>query len=138
MAEGFLKNFFDKKSSNHIKIFSCGVASNARDGMLISLDAKMAMKEIGINLPEDSMSIDIKKHPELLKDVDLILTMTEQHKNEIMQIEEAKNKEIYTLKEFAGESGDIDDPSMKNIEGFRIARDHIRDCLVKALQKYDL
>jgi protein-tyrosine-phosphatase len=106
--------------------------------MLISLDAKMAMKEIGINLPEDSMSIDIKKHPELLKDVDLILTMTEQHKNEIMQIEEAKNKEIYTLKEFAGESGDIDDPSMKNIEGFRIARDHIRDCLVKALQKYDL
>jgi protein-tyrosine-phosphatase len=136
MAEGFLKDYFIKKNSNHINILSCGVASNARDGMLISMDAKMAMKEIGILLPEDSMSIDIKKHPELLKDVDLILTMTEQHKLEIKQIDGAKNKEIYTLKEFAGECGDIEDPSMKELQGFRIARDEIRDCLLKGLKKY--
>jgi protein-tyrosine-phosphatase len=136
MAEGFLKDFFTEKNSNHINILSCGVASNARDGMLISMDAKMAMKEIGIVLPEDSMSIDIKKHPELLKDVDLILTMTEQHKLEIMQIDGANNKEIYTLKEFAGECGDIEDPSMKELQGFRIARDEIRNCLLKGLKKY--
>lgn len=136
MAEGFLKDFFVRKNSDNINIFSCGVASNARDGMLISMDAKMAMKEIGIELPEDSMSIDIKKHPELLKDVDLILTMTEQHKLEIMQINGAKNKEIYTLKEFAGECGDIEDPSMKELQGFRIVRDKIRDCLLKGLKKY--
>lgn len=136
MAEGFLKDFFTEKNSNHINILSCGVASNARDGMLISMDAKMAMKEIGIVLPEDSMSIDIKKHPELLKDVDLILTMTEQHKLEIMQIDGATNKEIYTLKEFAGECGDIEDPSMKELQGFRITRDEIRNCLLKGLKKY--
>ena len=136
MAEGFLKDYFTKKNSNHINILSCGVASNARDGMLISMDAKMAMKEINIVLPDDSMSIDIKKHPELLKDVDLILTMTEQHKLEIMQIDGAKNKEIYTLKEFAGECGDIEDPSMKELQGFRIVRDEIRDCLLKGLKKY--
>jgi protein-tyrosine-phosphatase len=136
MAEGFLKDFFTEKNSNHINILSCGVASNARDGMLISMDAKMAMKEIGIVLPEDSMSIDIKKHPELLKDVDLILTMTEQHKLEIMQIDGANNKEIYTLKEFAGECGDIEDPSMKELQGFRITRDEIRNCLLKGLKKY--
>lgn len=137
MAEGFLKNFFDKKNKNHIKVQSCGVASNARDGMLISLDAKMVMKEIGIELPEDSTSIDIKKHTELLKDIDLILTLTEQHKEEIMKIEGIINKEIYTLKEFAGEYGDIDDPSMKGIEGFRIARDEIKVCLLKGLKKYN-
>jgi len=43
---------------------------------------------------------------------------------------------IHTLREFAGECGDIEDPSMKGIEGFRIARDKIKDCLNKGLQKY--
>ena len=54
----------------------------------------------------------------------------------ISQIDGAKDKEIYTLKEFAGECGDIEDPSMKELQGFRIARDEIRDCLLKGLKKY--
>jgi hypothetical protein len=43
---------------------------------------------------------------------------------------------MLTLKEFAGEKGDIADPSMKELEGFRTARDEIYDCLMKGLQKY--
>lgn len=135
MAEGFLKDFFSKHNLN-VEVKSGGISSNARDGMLISMDAKLVMEEIGIKLPDNSTSIDLKKHPELIGNIDLILTLTEKHKIELMKYVSVNNKEIFTLKEFAGLSGDINDPSMKEIEGFRIARDEILESLLKGLNKY--
>ncbi len=135
MAEGFLKDFFSRHNLN-VVVKSGGISSHARDGMLISMDAKLVMEEIGIKLPDNSASIDLKKHPEFIIDVDLILTLTEKHKTELMKFINVNYKEIFTLKEFAGSSGDIKDPSMKEIEGFRIARDEILDSLLKGLNKY--
>ena len=134
MAVGFLKDFFSKRNLN-IEVFSGGIASNARDGMLISLDAKLVMKELGIKLSDSAESFDLKKHKDLIKKAELILTLTNQHKQDLLKFQEIDNKDIYTLKEFAGESGDIEDPSMKGIEGFRLIRDEIKDCLMKGLQK---
>ena len=133
MTQGFLKDFFTRNNMN-IEVYSGGISSNARDGMLISLDAKLVMKEIGIDLPKDSLSIDLKKRPELIEKADLILTLTENHKKEIIEFINLNNKEIYTLREFAGENGDIEDPSMKGVEGFRKARDEIKRCLDKGLR----
>jgi len=135
MAEGFLKDFFSKNNLN-TKVNSCGIASNARDGMLISLDAKLAMREMGIELSNDSVSIDLKKHLDILTDVDLILTFTEKHKKELMKLSNINGKEIYSLKEFAGDSGDIEDPSMKGIKGFRKIRDEIKKCIYKGLKTF--
>lgn len=135
MAEGFLKDFFSRHNLNVI-VKSGGISSHARDGMLISMDAKLVMEEIGIKLLDNSVSIDLKKHPEFIIDVDLILTLTEKHKTELRNFINVNHKEIFTLKEFAGSSGDIKDPSMKEIEGFRIARDEILDSLLKGLNKY--
>ena len=135
MAEGFLKDFFSRHNLN-VVVKSGGISSHARDGMLISMDAKLVMEEIGIKLPDNSASIDLKKHPEFIIDVDLILTLTEKHKTELMKFMNVNHKEIFTLKEFAGSRGDIKDPSMKEIEGFRIARDEILDSLLKGLNKY--
>ena len=137
MAVGFLKDFFSKRKLN-IKVHSGGIASNARDGMLISMDAKLVMLELGIKLSDTSESIDLKRHKELIKRADLILVMTEQHKEDIMNFKEINNEKIYTLKEFAGVYGDIEDPSMKGIEGFRLVRDKIIDCLTKGLWKFSL
>ena len=137
MAEGYLKKFCDDNELN-IEIHSGGISSHARDGMLISMDAKLAMREEDIHLSETALSVDLKKkeHRHLIEKADLILTLTERHKEEIKKFVKNDHKEIYTLKEFAGECGDIEDPSMKGIEGFRIARDKIKDCLNKGLQKY--
>lgn len=135
MCEGFLKDFFLKNNLN-IKVNSGGISSHARDGMLISMDADLAMKEIGIILPKDYLSKDLKKYPELIEEADLILTLTDKHKKEIIDFYDINSKEILTLREFAGEEGDIADPSMKELEGFRRARDEIHDCLVKGLKKY--
>jgi len=135
MLEGFLKDFFLKNDLNVI-VKSGGISSHARDGMLISMDAKLAMKELGIILPENYLSHDLKKYPELIEEADLIITLTDKHKKEIYASYDINSKEMLTLKEFAGEKGDIADPSMKELEGFRTARDEIYDCLMKGLQKY--
>ena len=135
ILEGFLKDLFAKKDLN-VKVKSGGISSHARDGMLISMDAKLVMKEVGIILPEDSLSKDLKKYPELIEEADLIITLTEKHKEEIHDFYDINSKEVLTLKEFAGEKGDIADPSMKELEGFRITRDQIYDCLMKGLQNY--
>ena len=73
MSEGFLRDFFTHNEMD-VTVSSGGIASNARDGMLISLDAKLVMKEKCIILSDDSVSIDLKKRPEIIKQADLILT----------------------------------------------------------------
>ena len=136
MSEGFLIDYFSRNEMN-VSVSSGGIASNARDGMLISLDAKLVMKEIGIPLSDDSLSVDLKKHPELVQEADLILALTEKHKEEIYYHFKLKNKDIFTLREFAGKNGDIEDPSMKGVEGFRKARDEIIYCINEGMKKYE-
>ena len=136
MSEGFLRDFFSRNAMN-VSVSSGGIASNARDGMLISLDAKLVMKEKGIILSEDSKSIDLKKRPELIRKADLILTLTEKHKEDILKYINSDGNRVITLREFAGESGDIEDPSMKGIEGFRVARDKIEHCIIKGLKRFE-
>lgn len=135
MAEGFLRDFFSKFDLD-VDIISGGIASNARNGMLISMDAKFAMEELGIKLSESALSKDLKKYPKLIEEADLILTLTNKHKEEIYDFFNVDGKDIMTIKEFAGESGDIEDPSMKELDGFRKARNEIIDCLMKGLNKY--
>ncbi|MFX0035383.1 MAG: hypothetical protein ACFE9I_07060 [Candidatus Hermodarchaeota archaeon] len=135
IAEGFLRDFFSKFNLN-VSVKSGGISSNARDGMIISLDARLVMEEIGIKLSDIALSFDLKKHPEFIKDADLILTLTNQHKKEISDFFNVNNKKVLTIKEFGGGSGDIEDPSM-NEELFRKVRDEIIDSLMKGLNKYE-
>jgi protein-tyrosine-phosphatase len=137
MVVGFLRKVFNDQKQD-VKISSGGIASNARDGMLISMDAILAMNEVGIDLPRESLSIDLKKHPSHFENADLILTLTEKHKSEIHKYFKHNDKQVFTLKEFAGTKGDIEDPSMKGLEGFRKARNEIYDALTKALKKYGI
>ncbi|MFX1504151.1 MAG: hypothetical protein ACFFDH_24540 [Promethearchaeota archaeon] len=136
MAEGFLRDFFTKLKVD-ITINSGGISSNARDGMIISMDAKLVMEEVGIKLSDTALSTDLKKHRELVNNADLILTLTNKHKEEIRDLFNINNKDILTIKEFAGERGDIEDPSMGGATKFGIARDEIIDCLMKGLNKYE-
>ena len=135
MAEGFLKDFF-KKFNLDVNVNSGGISSHARDGMTISMDAKLVMEEIGITLSDNALSIDLKKHHKFINEADLILTLTNKHKEEIQDLFKINNKNILTIKEFAGESGDIEDPAM-NEELFSKVRDEIIDYLMKGLNKYD-
>jgi protein-tyrosine phosphatase len=120
----------ERETAGHIRIRSGGIANYARDGMLPSLDARIVLREEGIHLGEDGLvSTDLKRHRYLLAEADLILTMTTAQKEMLAAFPEATGRPTYTLREFAGAPGDIDDPAMQGEDVFRACREAIKSCL---------
>jgi protein-tyrosine-phosphatase len=119
-----------------IRVRSGGIATYARDGMLASLDARLALREVGIGLGEDDFaSTDLRRHRHLLAEADLILTMTALQKRMLDAFDEARGRPVLTLRELAGEDGDIDDPATGGEDVFRACRDEIERCLGKSVPR---
>jgi protein-tyrosine-phosphatase len=126
----------DRGVGDRIRIRSGGIASYARDGMLPSLDARLVLREVGIELAENGLvSTDLKRHRDLLAEADLILTMTDAQKEAVAVFSEAAGRPVFTLRELAGEAGDIGDPATQGEEAFRACRDDIHRCLELALDR---
>ena len=135
MAQALLERMLAERGVNGaIRVTSGGIANYARDGMLASLDARLALREEGIHLAEeDFASTDLKRHRHLLAEADLILTMTALQKQMLGAFAEAHDRSVFTLREFAGEEGDIDDPATQGEDVFRACRDEIKRCLEKSV-----
>jgi protein-tyrosine-phosphatase len=109
-----------------IEIRSAGIAPYARDGALVSLDTRMALRAIGIDIGEEATSTDLKRHPELLEAADLVIAMTAQQERDLRErFPAAARRPAFTLRAFAGEAGDIDDPFEQGHEIFDVCRDEI-------------
>lgn len=135
MAHALLGKMLAERKVEHIEIRSGGIALYARDGMLPSLDARLVLRDIDIELREnDIVSTDLKRHGHLIAQADLILTMTHEQKQMLAAHPETAGKRVFTLKEFAGEDGDIDDPAMQGEEAFRARLDEIKRCLEKSFE----
>ncbi len=85
-----------------VRIESAGIF--AADGSPASAGARAAMEKYGIDLSDHRAKTVT---PELLEKCDLILTMTEGHKNALLPYAPEK---VNTLCEFAGIPGNIGDP----------------------------
>ena len=119
-----------------IRVRSGGIANYARDGMLASLDARLALREEGIHLAEeDFASTDLKRHRHLIAEADVILTMTVRQKQMLDAFDEARGRPVFTLREFVGEDGDIDDPATQGEDVFRACRDEIKRCLERSVPR---
>ncbi len=126
----------ERGATDRIRIRSGGIANYARDGMLPSLDARIVLREDGIELTEDGLvSMDLKRHRHLMAEADLILTMTAAQKEAVGVYSEADGRPVFTLKEFAGELGDIGDPATQGEDVFRACRDEIKRCLERAFDR---
>jgi len=137
IAQVLLERMLAERGAAHrIRIRSGGIANYARDGMLPSLDARLVLREDGIELAEDGLvSTDLKRHRHLMAEADLILTMTGAQKEAVGAFSEAHGRPVFTLKEFAGEHGDIGDPATQGEEVFRACRDEIKRCLERAFDR---
>lgn len=137
IAQVLLEKMLAERDADHgFRIRSGGIATYARDGMLPSLDARLALKEIGVHLAEDDMtSTDLKRHRHLIAEADLIVTMTVRQKVMLSAYAEAAGRTMVTLRELAGEPGDIEDPAGLGEEAFRYCRDEIIRCLEKAVPR---
>ena len=128
MAEHILRRELDALGFDHqITITSAGIAPYARDGALVSLDTRMALREVGIDLGDEAVSTDLKRHPEMLDEADLIIAMTTQQARDLVdRFPGANARPVFTLRSFAGETGDIDDPYEKGDLVFAECREEIR------------
>jgi protein-tyrosine-phosphatase len=121
---------------NEISVRSAGIAPYARDGALVSLDTRMVLRDIGIHLDDNATSTDLKRHPELLSDADLVIAMTEQQARDLRErFLVPERLQVHTLRSFAGEIGDIDDPFEKGHLVFAQCREEITRLIPRVLNR---
>ena len=122
MAEGIFNNLPDKG------YFATSAGIYAADGNHASENAVISMAD---------MKIDIKNHharvltSEILECADIVLTMTENHKEAILSAFPDLAHKVKTLCEFAETSGDISDPYGGDIEVYRSCAKEIRENIEK-------
>ena len=125
-----------RRAGGAIRVSSGGVGNNARDGMIPSLDARLVLREEGIHLAETTIvSTDLRQHRDVVAGADLILTMTAQQKLALASLVETDGRAVFTLREFAGEDGDIGDPMGAAEDVYRACRDEIKRCLNVSLDR---
>ena len=71
---------------------------------------------------------------DMIEDADLVLTMTQGHKNTLVLKHPQYKDKIFTIKEYAGESGDIDDPFGQGVEVYNQVAEEIAGLLNKILK----
>lgn len=137
MAEAILRRMLCQRGAeDRFIIESGGIAYYARDGALASLDARLALEEIGIAIPPETVSIDLKRHRHLVRAADVIFAMTAEQVAMIASgFPEAQGKPVYTLKQYAGDAGDIDDPQGQDESVFNACRDAIVDCWQRSIDR---
>jgi len=131
MAEHLLRRELSSRGIDGlVNVRSAGIAAYARDGALVSLDTRLVLRDEGIDIGEEATSTDLKRHPELLQTADFIIAMTEQQARELkLKFPEAAECDVHTLRSFAGESGDIEDPFDKGDQVFAVCRDQIKQLI---------
>lgn len=136
IAEALLKKMLRERSRDDINVVSGGIAPFARDGALVSMDARLVLRDEGIHIAPESVATDLKANRHLVTDADLILAMTREQITMLLAgWPEAAGKDIHTLKDFAGIGGDIDDPAGQSEHVFARCRDEIKACLERAIER---
>ncbi|QZY55507.1 low molecular weight protein arginine phosphatase [Crassaminicella profunda] len=132
MAEVIFKNILEElgEKTKGLKVISAGTA--AMIGQSASKNAVVAMNEKGIDLSAHEATLVTK---ELIKEADLILTMTRNHQQQVLYIEPKAKEKTYTLKEYIGDEGDILDPYGQPIEVYRKCAKEIEENLKVLVEK---
>ena len=131
MAAGF---FYDKlvreKADGRVRIRSAGVW--ALEGQAASAYARQVMSE---------RDLDIQAHrgrnitQEGIDEADLILVMTERHKEIILRDMKRSESKVYLLTEMAGEAYDILDPYGGSLPEYRKTASELADLIERGYPK---
>ncbi len=101
-----------------------------RDPFEVSLDTKLVLREEGIEIGDQAVSTNLARHLDMLESADLVLAMTAAQAHDLRKrFPPAAERPVFTLREFAGEAGDIEDPSEKGELVFAACREEIKRLL---------
>lgn len=132
MAEYLFKKIV-KEYQKEIEVSSCGTYASDKD---------MPTYE-AIEVLQEDYNIDLKPHRATnianskIQEMDLILCATQNHKMFVLQMFPELQGKVFTIKEFAGEEGNIDisDPWGYNKFVYRKCADEIYKLLIKIIDK---
>lgn len=132
MAEAIAgKLIKDENKEDCVKALSAGIY--AIPGSSASHQAVEVMKEWGIDIKgHTARQIDTR----MMEEADVVLTMTEEHKILLAQLNPQFKSKIFTLKEYAeGGGGDISDPFGCSVDIYRKCAVELREYIKKVLYK---
>ena len=136
MAQLLLERMLAERGVTTVRVRSAGVGRHARDGMIASLDARLALRERGIHVGEyDVVSTALADHLELLREAALVVTMTAGQRDIVARFVEAAGRPVLTLRELAGGGGDIEDPAAQGEDVFRACCQEIARCLEASIER---
>ena len=129
MAEGILKSMLTKEDG--IQVLSCGLF--AAWGMSASENAILAMREKGIDISNHRAN---NINEDVINDADLILTMTNSHKQMLIgAFGDGVKDKVYTVCEYADMDGDISDPYGGDISCYKECADMLLGAIGKIYDK---
>ena len=135
MAEYMLKDMLKKENKDWI-IKSAGI--NAVSGLKANEKSTEVLAEEGISL-ESHQTTPVNQ--ELLEKTDIILTMTEWHKNVLIDRKSVKSEKVFTLKEFVGKAEEkdinISDPYGQSETVYRDLKDELKRYLKKLIKNLE-
>jgi len=131
MAEGIMKDLIKKEKLNIEEVKSAGLI--AREGMPVSENSVKALEKFGIDISKCKASV-IKE--EDLEEADIILTMTSDHEDMILQAMPKYSQKVFTLSDYVDDSReDISDPYGGSQKEYDITADIILEKLKKLIEK---
>src|ERR1700746_2948479 len=134
MAETLLRQMLEELGlEKDVRVHSAGVAPFARDGALVSLDTRFALRDHGIELADGKTSTALRRNLHLLESADLVLAMTAEQKTILEAFAQAAGRPVDPLRKTRGESGDIADPASRDESFFRDTCALIKRTLEQAL-----
>jgi protein-tyrosine phosphatase len=132
MAEAIFKHMVNtSEAENTIEVKSAGIYSGM-DGSHATLIAEEVMAERGLDI---STHLSQSINAGLVDWADLILTMTEEHKQTILLNFIGAKRKTYLLTEYVGENGELVDPVGLGIKIYRNYADLLERLLTKLKAK---
>lgn len=126
MAEGILKSIGNKNNMD-LEIKSVGIS--VYDGEKASKNSIEAMKKIGIDISEHEAT---QLRRDLVEEADLILTMSNSHKEFILSNYPSSRNKLFTLTEYVyGVEKDIEDPFGRSLSVYERTRDEIYQAIMQ-------
>lgn len=128
MAEAVARGLCNKTNCG-FEFFSRGIT--VFDETKASENALTAVKDLGLDLSKHiSKQLTIQE----IKESDIIITMTSEHKKMLFGLCKDLNKDIYTMYELSHGSGlNISDPYGQSIEEYKKCLAEIKDCVEKII-----
>ena len=137
MAAALAKKILGESEGQALEIefFSAGVAAFPGDSA--SRQAIEVMRDRAIDLTKHKASL---LTPELLKEADLVLTMSNSHRHRIQTYFPEYTEKTFTIKQYANESdlGDVLDPYGQPKEVYDACATELAELIKKALVRLNL